>query len=124
MGKTSAAVKNKYNEKAYDRIALIVKKGQKEIIKAQAEKQGISINAYITKLIEKDIDSTEIVPKQNHSTEVVPKQCQKKRKDTFDNEKSKVSCVKGSIYVYLLDGKPINYLKDFHQSKKRYNQQV
>jgi len=63
MGKTSAAVKNKYNEKAYDRIALIVKKGQKEIIKAQAEKQGISINAYITKLIEKDIDSTEIVPK-------------------------------------------------------------
>lgn len=63
MGKTSAAVKNKYNEKAYDRIALIVKKGQKEIIKAQAEKQGLSINAYITKLIEKDIDSTEVVPK-------------------------------------------------------------
>ena len=57
MGKTSAAVKNKYNEKAYDRIALIVKKGQKEIIKAQAEKQGLSINAYITKLIEKDIQT-------------------------------------------------------------------
>lgn len=32
MGKTSAAVKNRYAAKAYDRINLIVKKGQKEVI--------------------------------------------------------------------------------------------
>ena len=55
MGKTSTASKQKYNEKAYDRIALTVKKGQREIIKAHAEKLGLSLNAYINKLIAEDM---------------------------------------------------------------------
>lgn len=55
MGKTSTASKQKYNEKAYDRIALTVKKGQREIIKAHAEAQGLSLNAYINKLIAEDM---------------------------------------------------------------------
>ena len=55
MGKTSTASKQKYNEKAYDRIALTVKKGQREIIKAHAEKLGLSLNAYINKLLAEDM---------------------------------------------------------------------
>ena len=55
MGKTSAASKNKYNQKAYDRIALVVPKGMKELYRQRAEKQGLSLNAYINKLLEEDI---------------------------------------------------------------------
>jgi uncharacterized protein (DUF1778 family) len=51
MSKTSASVKNRYNAKAYDRIALVVPKGQKEIIKAYAESHGESVNGFIQKAI-------------------------------------------------------------------------
>ncbi len=52
MGKTSAAVKNRYAAKTYDRINLIVKKGQKEIIQEHAEHQGESLNAFINHVID------------------------------------------------------------------------
>ena len=55
MGKTSAAVKNRYNAKAYDRIVLAVPKGKKEIWQAHAAKRGVSLTKLITVLIEKDI---------------------------------------------------------------------
>ena len=55
MGKTSTASKNKYNEKAYDRIALTVKKGAKDIIRTHAESNGMSLNGYINKLIDDDM---------------------------------------------------------------------
>ena len=48
MGKASTASKNRYNEKTYDQLRVLVKKGQREIIKAHAEAQGLSLNAYIT----------------------------------------------------------------------------
>lgn len=51
MAKTSAAVKNRYNAKAYDRIALVVPKGQKDIIKAHAEAHGESVNGFIQRAI-------------------------------------------------------------------------
>lgn len=37
----------RYNKKAYDRIDVVVKKGQREIIKAFAAKQGKSLNRFI-----------------------------------------------------------------------------
>lgn len=52
MGKTSAAVKNRYAAKAYDRINLIVKKGQKQVIQDHAEKTGESVNGFINRAIE------------------------------------------------------------------------
>ena len=52
MGKTSAAVKNRYNDKVYDRINLTVSKGEKEKIKTHAEKQGESTNAFINRAID------------------------------------------------------------------------
>lgn len=55
MGKTSWQVKQKYNDKAYDRVYISVPKGDKEKIKAYAESIGKSVNGYINDLIEKDM---------------------------------------------------------------------
>ena len=55
MGKTSSAVKNRYNEKAYDRINLTVPKGQKEAIKEYAESKGESVNGFINRLIDAEV---------------------------------------------------------------------
>lgn len=49
----------KYNLKAYDRIELQVYKGEKEKIKQHAESLGLSLNAYITGLIRKDMEENE-----------------------------------------------------------------
>ena len=51
MGKTSTASKRKYNEKAYDRVSLTVKKGTKQILQEVAAKKGDSINGYIKKAV-------------------------------------------------------------------------
>lgn len=47
---------NKYRSKAYDQINITAKKGMKEIYKSYAEKKGLSLNAYIIQLIEKDME--------------------------------------------------------------------
>ena len=51
MGKTSNAVKDRYNAKAYDDIRLRVPKGQKEKIQAYAESRGETVNGFINRLI-------------------------------------------------------------------------
>ena len=56
MGKTSAAAKYRYNLKAYDRINLTVPKGQKDVIKAHAERfDHGSVNAFIQRAISETI---------------------------------------------------------------------
>ena len=55
MGNTSSASKNKYNAKAYDRIVVVVKKGEKERIKKYCEKHGYSVNGLITELIRHEL---------------------------------------------------------------------
>lgn len=52
---TSAKVKNRYNEKSYDRLVTVVYKGEKEKVKQRADAVGLSVSAYINMLIEKDI---------------------------------------------------------------------
>lgn len=51
MGKTSSAVKDRYNASAYDEIKIRVPKGKKSIIKAHAESMGESVNAFIARAI-------------------------------------------------------------------------
>lgn len=46
----------KYQKKAYDRIELKVKKGEKEKIQHRAAELNISVNAYISGLIKQDFD--------------------------------------------------------------------
>ena len=51
MGKTSNAVKDRYNAKAYDDIRVRVPKGEKERIQAFAEANGETVNGFINRLI-------------------------------------------------------------------------
>ena len=46
----------RYNKKAYDRIDLVVKKGQREIIKNFAASQGKSLNRFILDAVEKEMN--------------------------------------------------------------------
>ena len=50
-GKNSAESINRDMSKAYERITMLVKKGQKEEIKAHAAAQGESVNAFIKRAI-------------------------------------------------------------------------
>lgn len=59
MGKTSSKVKNRYNEKVYDRISLVVPKGRKEELQAYAASQGESLNAFVNRAITEAINKQE-----------------------------------------------------------------
>ena len=59
MSKPTAAVKNRYNRKAYDRIELTVKKGEKERLEAFARAQGQSVNGFIGSLIREKMGMNE-----------------------------------------------------------------
>lgn len=50
-GKTSTDSKRKYNEKAYDRLAITVPKGQKVNIEQAANECGESVNLYVQRAI-------------------------------------------------------------------------
>jgi len=45
----------RYNKKAYDRIDVVVKKGQRQIIKDFAASQGKSLNRFICDAIEEQM---------------------------------------------------------------------
>ena len=59
MGKTSATVKNRYNAKVYDRIQIVVPKGQKAAVEAHASGKGESVNGLVNTLIRQDMGLTE-----------------------------------------------------------------
>ena len=44
--------KNKFIAETYDRINLTMPKGKKAIIKAQADKEGVSVNSFINGAID------------------------------------------------------------------------
>ncbi len=46
----------RYNKKTYDRINIIVKKGQRQLIKDYAAKQGKSLNRFILDLVEAEMN--------------------------------------------------------------------
>ena len=64
MGKTSSAVKDRYNSKAYDDIRLRVPKGKKEQIQAFAASNGESLNGFINRVINETmgVDKTTEAP--------------------------------------------------------------
>ena len=49
----------RYNKKAYDRINVIVKKGQRQVIKDFAASQGKSLNRFICDAIEYQMKQAE-----------------------------------------------------------------
>ena len=56
MGKTSSAVKDRYNAKVYDEIKIRVPKGQKDLIQTHAEVQGESTNGFINRAISETME--------------------------------------------------------------------
>ena len=62
MGKTSSQVKDRYNAKAYDEIKVRVPKGKKDEIKAAADQEGKSVNAYIIEAIDEKISGASSAP--------------------------------------------------------------
>jgi uncharacterized protein (DUF1778 family) len=56
MGKTSSAVKDRYNAKAYDEVKLRVPKGQKDLIREHAEAMGESVNGFLQRAIKAAIE--------------------------------------------------------------------
>ncbi len=59
MGKTSAAVKNRYAAKAYDSLRIIVPKGRKAAVEAHAQRKGESVNGLVNALLRADMGLTE-----------------------------------------------------------------
>lgn len=62
MGKTSSAVKDRYNAKAYDEIKVRVMKGQKDKIRLHAESCGESINSFIARAIAQTMQQDTTLP--------------------------------------------------------------
>ena len=56
MGRTSSAVKDRYNAKAYDEMKVRVVKGNKERIQAHAEAQGESTTGFINRAIDETME--------------------------------------------------------------------
>lgn len=54
-GKTQ--YKNEFISNHYDRIYLVVPKGKKALMEEHAKSKNMSLNAYITSLIERDMGS-------------------------------------------------------------------
>ena len=57
MGKTSSAVKDRYNAKTYDEIKIRTPKGKKAFIQEYAKSKGESLNSFINKAIDKAIST-------------------------------------------------------------------
>ena len=59
MGKTSSAVKNRYNAKAYDQLPIRVPKGRKQAVEAFARERGESVNGLVNGLIRSEMGLSE-----------------------------------------------------------------
>lgn len=55
MGTPATKAKNKYNGKAYDRLNILVPKGDREMIQKAAETLGMSLNCFVTRLIYREL---------------------------------------------------------------------
>ncbi len=63
--KTSNAVKRRYNEKAYERLSIIVHKGRKPLIQAAADAAGESLNGYVIGAVEARME------REGHTSDVI-----------------------------------------------------
>ena len=65
VSKAQQKATNKYISKTYDRINLTLPKGQKDTIKAHAERMGESVNAFITRSIIETMERDKTTVKDN-----------------------------------------------------------
>lgn len=62
MAKPQTVASNKYNAKAYDSLRIVVKKGQKDVIQAHATARGESINGFVNRAINEQMQRDEENP--------------------------------------------------------------
>ena len=55
-GKASAASKNAWNARNYDRVNLTLPKGKKDTVSAHAKSQGESVNSFINRAIDETME--------------------------------------------------------------------
>ena len=56
VSKAQPKAVGKYEKENYDKVLLRLQKGSRDKIKAHAQQKGMSLNAYIVDLIEKDME--------------------------------------------------------------------
>lgn len=56
VSKAKQISNRKWNENNLDRLYIFVPKGQKEVIRAMAESKGESLNAYVSKAIQRQLE--------------------------------------------------------------------
>lgn len=56
VSKANQRAVNKYVKNNYDRILLTMPKGKKDVIKAAAEKRGESVNSFVNRLIDAELE--------------------------------------------------------------------
>ena len=56
VSKAQQKAVNKYVREKYDKLLLTMPKGRKDIIKAHAESQGESVNGFITRAIDNQME--------------------------------------------------------------------
>lgn len=59
MPKKQTEWSRNYNERAYDRLAITIPKGQKSAVEVAAARRGISINALVNALLMSETGQTE-----------------------------------------------------------------
>ena len=57
--RTSAKVKNKWNEKTYDRVYVTIPKGYGDKIREQCKEQGISVNSAVFDEVNRRMETSE-----------------------------------------------------------------
>lgn len=55
----SSTYKNQFNRDKYDRIGLMLPKGQGDIWRAEAERRNLSLNAFIKECVNEKLDNKE-----------------------------------------------------------------
>ena len=68
MGKASTKAKNKYDAKAYDHVNFRVKKGRKAVLQEHAVNQGESLNGFISRAVDNQIENDNKTANQSDST--------------------------------------------------------
>lgn len=82
MGTSRTRANNKYNAKAYDRLAVQVYKGSRELIRSAAAKSGESTNAYIIEAINRRMRSEGLdgLPPKPETSDTAPVKAEQEEK--------------------------------------------
>lgn len=74
MGKASTRAQNKFIAKAYDRVNLTMPKGKKDTVQAHAAARGESVNGFINRAIDSQMERDGAAPESTEGPGEVKKE--------------------------------------------------